>query len=362
MCAGVRPRCHSVSHSDADHLPWTGLQEARTRDRSCNYALTVKRQARRVISPIPGNCAARRPAQPSQPPGRRPWRRPRATSTSSVPREGAQSTTLAGNNHQINVRLNDAPEPRPANSGAMHVSDPRREPMLERAMPVDALPGSTIPERTEAQVQLQDGSWIWCEVIGQRKDRQGRWCLGIRWYASPSVGGREGWYVLDDSRIRRFSTLTSGRLRPCGTGPRLAPLGHRAGYCSIQAKDGGGGLAVLLDLGAGAPVLAVAGTADKQLVAVVVGDEDDPQLVVEHGQSGSGLARLALDLSLWAPASRFERLTSEQRVGGVVSNICKCINPGLDREERDCGSELAQLASHLFALLPVFTVPGVRRE
>ena len=46
--------------------------------------------------------------------------------------------------------------------------------------------------------------------------------VGIRSYASPpSVGGREGWYVLDDPRIRRFSTLTSGRLRPCGTGPRL---------------------------------------------------------------------------------------------------------------------------------------------
>ena len=88
----------------------------------------------------------------------------------------------------------------------MHVSDPRREPMLERAMPADPLPGSTIPERTEAQVKLQDGSWAWCEVIGQRKDRQGRWCVGIRWYASPSVGGREGWYLLDPSRIRRFST------------------------------------------------------------------------------------------------------------------------------------------------------------
>ena len=90
--------------------------------------------------------------------------------------------------------------------------------MLERAMPVDALPGSTIPERTEAQVQLQDGSWIWCEVIGQRKDRQRRWCVGIRWYASPSVGGREGWYVLDDSRIRRFSTLASDQRRPPSRG------------------------------------------------------------------------------------------------------------------------------------------------
>jgi hypothetical protein len=97
----------------------------------------------------------------------------------------------------------------------MHLSDPSREPMLERAMPADAVPGSTIPERTEAQVQLRDGSWVWCEVIGQRKDRNGRWCIGLSWYASPSIGGREGWYVLAGSRIRRFSTLTSGR-------PRLA--------------------------------------------------------------------------------------------------------------------------------------------
>ncbi len=94
----------------------------------------------------------------------------------------------------------------------MHVSDPRREPMLERAMPADAVPGSTVPERTEAQAQLRDGSWVWCEVMGQRKDRQGRWCVGIRWYAPPSVGGREGWYVMDRSRIRRFS-LTSGQRR-----------------------------------------------------------------------------------------------------------------------------------------------------
>ena len=64
---------------------------------------------------------------------------------------------------------------------------PRREPTLERAMPADAVPGSTIPERTEAHIQLRDGSWIWCEVIGQRKDRGGRWCIGLRWYASPSI-------------------------------------------------------------------------------------------------------------------------------------------------------------------------------
>ena len=70
-------------------------------------------------------------------------------------------------------------------------------------MPADAVPGSTIPEDTEAEIQLRDGTWVWAQVIGQRKDRQGRWCVGLRWYASPSVGGREGWYVLDNRHIRR---------------------------------------------------------------------------------------------------------------------------------------------------------------
>ena len=45
-----------------------------------------------------------------------------------------------------------------------HVSSgsagPVREPRLERAMPVDAVPGSTIPEDREAEALLQDGSWV----------------------------------------------------------------------------------------------------------------------------------------------------------------------------------------------------------
>jgi len=63
-------------------------------------------------------------------------------------------------------------------------------------MPGDAVPGSTIPEDTDAEALLHDGTWILCPVVGQRKDRHGRWCIGIRWYASPSIGGREGWYIL----------------------------------------------------------------------------------------------------------------------------------------------------------------------
>lgn len=90
------------------------------------------------------------------------------------------------------------------------ISDPGREPVLERAMPSDAVPGSTIPEDSDAEVLLRDGSWTWCRVIGQRRDRHGRWCVGIRWYASSAVGGREGWFLYDPSGIRRPAPLTQG--------------------------------------------------------------------------------------------------------------------------------------------------------
>ncbi len=33
----------------------------------------------------------------------------------------------------------------------------------------------TLSEDTEAEVVLQDGTWVWCQLIGQRKDRHGRW-------------------------------------------------------------------------------------------------------------------------------------------------------------------------------------------
>ena len=82
----------------------------------------------------------------------------------------------------------------PAGSWAMH-ADPSREPQLEREMPADAVPGSTIPEDTDAEILLRDGSWVLARVIGQRRDRHGRWCVGVRWYASSAVGGREGRFL-----------------------------------------------------------------------------------------------------------------------------------------------------------------------
>ncbi len=80
-------------------------------------------------------------------------------------------------------------------------------------MPADAVPGSTIPEDSEAEIQLRDGTWVWAQVIGQRKDRQGRWCVGLRWYASPSVGGREGWYLLNRRYIRRQNPALLHRMQ-----------------------------------------------------------------------------------------------------------------------------------------------------
>jgi len=84
-------------------------------------------------------------------------------------------------------------------------------------MPADAVPGSTIPEDTDAEVQLRDGEWVGCQVIGQRRDRHGRWCIGLRWYASSSIGGREGWYLFDPAYVRRPGL--SGVARRLDPGP-----------------------------------------------------------------------------------------------------------------------------------------------
>jgi hypothetical protein len=97
-------------------------------------------------------------------------------------------------------------------------------------MPADAVPGSTIPEDSEAEILLQDGTWAWAQVTGQRKDRHGRWCVGLRWYASPSVGGREGWYLYDAGFIRRPLDRLSHLVLAPGFPVRLAPaLGPGAG-------------------------------------------------------------------------------------------------------------------------------------
>jgi len=70
-------------------------------------------------------------------------------------------------------------------------------------MPADAVPGSTVPEDTQAEVLMSDGTWDVVRVMGQRRDRHGRWCIGLRWFAGPAAGGREGWFLLDRGRIRR---------------------------------------------------------------------------------------------------------------------------------------------------------------
>jgi hypothetical protein len=97
-------------------------------------------------------------------------------------------------------------------------------------MPADAVPGSTIPEDTEAEILLQDGTWAWAQVTGQRKDRHGRWCVGLRWYASPAVGGREGWYLYDPAFIRRPA------LRPRSPGKPPGPGGGQELSATLRAE------------------------------------------------------------------------------------------------------------------------------
>jgi len=86
----------------------------------------------------------------------------------------------------------------------MAASKPTHEPMLERAHPGDALDGSTIPENTQAEILLRDGTWAWCRVIGQRKNKHGRWCVGIRWYPNATIGESGGWYIYEPGLIRRL--------------------------------------------------------------------------------------------------------------------------------------------------------------
>jgi len=112
-------------------------------------------------------------------------------------------------------------------------ADPDREPVLDRARPADAVPGSVIPEDTEAEVLLRDGTWVWAQVIGQRKDRHGRWCVGVRWYASPSVGGREGWYLYDPRFIRRPPLTSAGRRAARGHAADLLPAPRRARWAML---------------------------------------------------------------------------------------------------------------------------------
>jgi hypothetical protein len=76
-------------------------------------------------------------------------------------------------------------------------------------MPTDVGPSPTIFEDTDAEVMLRDGSWVWCQVIGQRQDRHGRWGVGIRYYPNATIGESGGWYLYDPQRIRPLPTLAA---------------------------------------------------------------------------------------------------------------------------------------------------------
>lgn len=78
-----------------------------------------------------------------------------------------------------------------------------REPVLNRAHPADAVPGSSIDADADVELELQDGSWVPGWVTVQRRDRHGRWCVGIQWHASTEIGGRYGVFLYDPAHIRR---------------------------------------------------------------------------------------------------------------------------------------------------------------
>jgi len=102
-------------------------------------------------------------------------------------------------------------------------SDPSREPVLARADPADAIPGSTVPEFTTALMELRDGSWIEVAVTGQRFGRSGRRHVGLRWFTGPGTAGREGWFILDRAHLRRPAEEVPTRVRidlPEGWAPR----------------------------------------------------------------------------------------------------------------------------------------------
>ena len=82
-------------------------------------------------------------------------------------------------------------------------AEENRQPMLERALPGDVGESKMILENTEAEVQLRDGSWVYCRVTGQRKDGYGRWCVQIRYFVSSSFG-EGGVCLLDRRYIRRI--------------------------------------------------------------------------------------------------------------------------------------------------------------
>ena len=94
-------------------------------------------------------------------------------------------------------------------------------------MPADAVPGSTIPEDSEAEIRLRDGSWVWAQVIGQRKDRHGRCASGSAGTpAPPWAAGKAGSY---DPRLIRRPPLTPWSInavsaeRPAAAPPRADP-------------------------------------------------------------------------------------------------------------------------------------------
>ena len=75
-------------------------------------------------------------------------------------------------------------------------------------------PAAGTSARKTARLRFAPGpDGAWCQVIGQRQDRHGRWCVGNR-YASSAIGGREAWFLFDPTRIRTVTRFARVRTTP----------------------------------------------------------------------------------------------------------------------------------------------------
>ena len=55
----------------------------------------------------------------------------------------------------------------------------------------------------DAEIELQDGSWVYARVGAQCRDLDGRWHLHLCWYATSPLTGQGHWFVYHPAHIRR---------------------------------------------------------------------------------------------------------------------------------------------------------------
>ena len=80
--------------------------------------------------------------------------------------------------------------------------DPKLCPALERALPADAVPGSSVtcspPDRL--LVLFGDGFWHPVSVRARRRDRHGRDVIAVEWHIEGETFGEA--YLVNPERVR----------------------------------------------------------------------------------------------------------------------------------------------------------------